>query len=129
MGGGAGGSAPAPLFGGDKEIGPNLRDWQAHHRFTDRRAAAALGLSERAYRRQKNGHSRVSRQTARLAEYCSAFELNWLDVAELAQRLGQATRGIAFRRSDLTSHPPRSGANSIQVSTASRTMPNTLQLP
>jgi len=68
-----------------------LRQWQHDNRFTDARAAAALGLSERSLRRQKTGRSRVTRQTFLLAEYVSVHRRDWLHVAEVALTLARLT--------------------------------------
>src|SRR5882757_10083698 len=75
-----------------------LRRWQRDNRFTDARAAAALGLSERAFRRQKTGRSRVTRQTFLLAEYVSIHRRDWLHVAEVALTLARLTGSRPKRR-------------------------------
>src|SRR5712675_2358805 len=77
-----------------------LRQWQRDNRFTDARAAAALGLSERAFRRQKTGRSHVTRQTRLLAQYVSIHAVCWLEVAEIAYKLARVT-GRPRARSDL----------------------------
>jgi hypothetical protein len=98
-----------------------LRQWQRDNRFTDARAAAALGLSERSYRRQKTGRSRVTRQTYLLAQYASIHEPIWLDIAEIAYKLARVTGGgrPPFR-SDFTTQakPPATGSNSSHTLTS-----------
>jgi hypothetical protein len=99
-----------------------LLQWQRDNRFTDARAAAALGLSERAFRRQKSGRSRITQQTYLLAQYVYVHEVSWLAIAELARRLAYVTagRGKPPRMSDFTTQakPPGTGSNSSHTSIA-----------
>jgi hypothetical protein len=44
-----------------------LREWQRQNNYSDQQAADELALSLSAFRRQRSGGSRVSRQTAKLA--------------------------------------------------------------
>jgi hypothetical protein len=63
-----------------------LRRWQRDHRFTNAAAAARLGLSERAYLRQKTGRSCVTRQTFLLSEYVRIHDTAGRADAERASR-------------------------------------------
>jgi hypothetical protein len=95
-------AAPFPDLPAEVNPAAWLRRWQHDDRFTDGVAAARLGLSERAYRRQKTGCSRVTRQTLLLAQYVPLLEPVWLDVAQIAYRLAYATgRGRPPERLDL----------------------------
>ena len=68
-----------------------LRQWQRDNRFTNIEAAAVLGLSERAFRRQKTGRSHVTRQTFLVAKYASIHRRDWLEIAEVALKLARLT--------------------------------------
>lgn len=70
-----------------------LTQWQSRLGYLDYEAAAALAISVAAFRRQRSGRSRVSPQTALLALYVSLHRADFLDIAELAQKLAMIQGG------------------------------------
>jgi hypothetical protein len=110
----------APFSDLPAEVNPAawLRRWQRDNRFTDSAAADELGLSLSAFRRQKTGRARVSRQTYLLALYTSVHRRDWLDIAEICYRL--ARRGRPPARPDLMTQMPGAARNSMRTSTSSK---------
>lgn len=66
--------------------------------YNDGEAADALGMELQTFRRQRRGDSPVRPQTALLALYVTLHRADWLDIAELAQRLARSNLATRVRR-------------------------------
>jgi len=74
-----------------------LEAWQKRLRFSDKRAAAAIGLSLSGYRKQCGGERPVSLQTELLTRYVELFAPAWLDIATAWLDIAHGAQALARR--------------------------------